>query len=953
MSDSGSRPLFLLDGNSLLFRAFFALPPDLATSSGLVTNALHGFVTMLVSILRDQQPGGLAVAWDRREPTFRDSILDDYKGGRPPTPELLSPQFPQARRLLDALGIVSVDALGFEADDVLATIATWARDASEDVVVVTGDRDSFQLVEDPYVKVLYTRKGLSDTVLYDESGIAERTGVKPADYPFLAALRGDPSDNLPGVPGVGEKTAAKLVNAYRDVETLYAHVDDQTPKLRENLLASTERVRQNLQVIPLVRDVPLDLSLDDLHLGRWNVEATREVFADLELRSAWRRLEPFLGSQDAAGAGPGISDTRTRALDAPDLSSIQPRIPSDSRELLELIGGLERAGTVAISALWEGDPGRSAIVGLCLARVGTPTPAPEGTTPQDAATPQDAVDEASDQTRLTAQGALPVPLWIEAEALSEPEVVSALAALLGPGGLQVVAHHAKELMRSLLPLGIDIVDLDLDTAVAGYLLDPGAGQYRLEDLVDRLLDISIDGDDPTVPTGQFDLGGDDPLDVGASPAADVARRVVALTLVAEPTRAALEQFGVTRLYQEVERPLVRVLARMEVAGIGVDVDELRRLVSALTSEAERLESEVHRLAGETFNVNSTPQLRTVLYERLGLTPGRKTKTGYSTDAATLERLRGQHPVVETLLKYREVEKLRSTYGESLLAEVGPDGRIHATFSQTVARTGRLSSDRPNLHNIPVRTEEGRQLRRAFVPAEGHSFLVADYDQIELRVIAHLSGDPGLMEAFEAGQDIHRATAARVFGVDPSEVTSAQRSRAKMVSYGLAYGMEAFGLAQRLGVDVPEAQGILDAFFAGFPAVREYMERSVATARRLGYSETLFGRRRPLPDLASTNHHLRQSAERQAMNAVIQGLAADLFKVALVRLDQSLTEGVLKSKVVLQVHDEVVLEVPRDEHDMAGSLIPSVLEQVGDSVQMTLPLQVSVSWGDSWAEAKGG
>jgi DNA polymerase-1 len=409
-----------------------------------------------------------------------------------------------------------------------------------------------------------------------------------------------------------------------------------------------------------------------------------------------------------------------------------------------------------------------------------------------------------------------------------------------------------------------------------------------------------------------------------------------------------------RLHDQIERPLSRVLARMEVTGIAVDADELRATAAELAAQCTSLEAEIHRHAGETFNVNSTPQLRAVLYDRLGLAPGRRTKTGFSTNAATLEKLRGIHPIVDTILRYREVEKLRSTYGESLLAEIGHDGRIHASFNQTVARTGRLSSDRPNLHNIPVRTEEGRRLRRAFVPSPGHLLLVADYDQIELRVIAHLSGDPGLVQAFDEHRDIHRATAAKVFGVAPEDVTFTQRSRAKMVSYGLAYGMESYGLAQRLGIETPEASEILNSYFAAFPLVRDLMDRSVADARARGYTVTLLGRRRPLPDLHSPNRGLRMAAERQAMNAGIQGLAADLFKVALVRLDGALEEGGFSSRLVLQVHDEVILEVPtgdQSEENSVEDMTRAVLAGVADEVGLSVPLEVSAAWGTSWAEAK--
>jgi DNA polymerase-1 len=413
---------------------------------------------------------------------------------------------------------------------------------------------------------------------------------------------------------------------------------------------------------------------------------------------------------------------------------------------------------------------------------------------------------------------------------------------------------------------------------------------------------------------------------------------------------ALTEEGEQGLYVDIEQPLERVLARMEVMGIPVDREVLRTIASGLADECQSLEGTIQDLAGTPFKVNSVPQLRTVLYETLGLTPVRKTKTGFSTDARTLELLRGQHPIIEALLRYREVEKLRSTYGESLAAEVAPDGRIHATFRQTVARTGRLSSDRPNLHNIPVRTEEGRRFRQAFVPSAGRRLLVADYDQVELRAIAHLSGDPGLTSAFEAGEDIHRTVASRVFGVERDEVTGAQRSTAKMVSYGLAYGMEAYGLSQRLSVPVEEAQAILQAFFAGFPSVREYMERTVSEARTAGYTLTAFGRRRPLPDLISTNYQVRQAAERQAMNAGIQGLAADLFKVALIRLDSGLEEGGFASDLVLQVHDEVLLDVEPDEADEVAALTKEALT---GAVDLAVPLKVAMAWGSSWAEAKEG
>jgi DNA polymerase-1 len=933
MGDRGA--LYLLDGNSLVFRAFFALPIDLATKAGQVTNAVHGFTSMLVMLLRDNDPSGMAVAFDRPEPTFRDDIVEEYKGNRPETPDLLVPQFALVRRVLGAMGVVMVEKAGFEADDILATLATRARDAGRDVVVVTGDRDTFQLVEDPHVKVMYTRRGISDTVVYDEAGIVERTGVSPSSYPVLAALRGDPSDNLPGVPGVGEKTAAKLVTAYGDLDGIFAHLEEQTPKLRQNLAEHEEQARRNARVIPLVRDVDLDIALDDLAVGKGDPAEVKEVFGELELKSLWQRLAPLMGG-DADEALP-------RAAGAPtpprfDLGSVAAEVPDGPAPAVAALRAMAAAkAPVALAPVWAADAGRSPLVGLALVTAPEADPGAE-----DAAAP------GAEAGAGAAAGELPRPVWLDAALLGDPALRTALGELVGPEGAPVVGHGVKELMRSLLPVGIDITGLELDTAVAAYLLDPSSGRYTLEDVVDVQLGMALDAGAEAEAAGQLALDGapDEELSTAAG------RRAVAVGLLLAPMRAALVRAGLVRLHDEVERPLVRVLARMEVAGIRVDGAELRRIADGLLAECARLEAEIHELAGETFNVNSTPQLRAVLYERLGLTPGRKTKTGFSTDAATLEKLRGQHPVVDTLLRYREVEKLRSTYGETLLAEVAADGRIHATFGQTVARTGRLSSDRPNLHNIPVRTEEGRRLRKAFIPADGCRLLVADYDQIELRVIAHLSHDPGLVAAFAGGEDIHRTTAARVFGVPPEVVSPAQRNRAKMVSYGLAYGMESYGLAQRLSIEPSEAQQILDAYFAAFPAVRAYMEQTVVEARSRGYTETLFGRRRPLPDLHSPNRNLRMAAERQAMNAGIQGLAADLFKVALVRLDVALEEHRLASRVVLQVHDEVLVEVPAGEAEAVGDLVPGVMSGVADAADFAVPLEVSASWGDSWADAKG-
>jgi DNA polymerase-1 len=917
--------VMLLDGNSLTYRAFFALPSDMATASGQVTNAVYGFTSMLVNLLKDWKPDRLAVAFDRPEPTFRHEVVADYKGNRTEAPDILRQQLGLVRQVVETMHVPVVEAPGYEADDVLATLATKAAAAGDDVIVVTGDRDTYQLVEDPHVKVLYNRRGVSDYVLYDEGGIKERTGVAPAQYPELAALRGDPSDNLPGVPGVGEKTAAKLISTYRTLDNLYAHLDELSPKLRQSLAASEATVRANASVTLLVRDLPLSLDPEEAAFGGWDEAELRRLFEFLEFRTLWDRLAEVTG--EGKGPAPGATAQPGKQLEV----AVEP-LERAEVALQELRAWAEAKASLAVAGSWEGAEGRSALVGLAFVELPVGSEAGAGV-PGDRA-PRDASGEHAAAAPVAAR-------WLGAEVLADTGVRAALSTLLGPAGARVCAHDAKALMRGLAALGVDFHNLELDTAIAAYLVDPAGDKYVLEDLAGRYAGLAL-YPPGTTPAGQLDLSG------APQPAHVAAERAAAVAELAGPLSQALASRGMSRLYDEVERPLVRVLAKMELVGVRVDTAELRRLAKLLADEAHQLERRVHELAGEPFQVNSVPQLREVLYTKLRLSPQKKTKTGYSTDSQTLEKLREEHPIVPAILRYREVEKLRSTYTDALLAEVGEDGRIHATFNQTVARTGRLSSEAPNLHNIPIRGEEGRQLRRAFIPADGMKLLVADYNQIELRVIAHLAEDPGLIEAFASGTDIHRATASRIFGVDPADVTIAMRSKAKMVSYGLAYGMEAYGLAQRLGIEVEEAAQILKAYFESFPNVKAYMERVVAEARDKGYTETLFGRRRMIPELSSQRYQVRMAGERQAMNAGIQGLAADIFKVALVRLDARLAEQGLESRLILQVHDEVLLEVPPRERDAAAEV---TLGAMRGAAELRVPLEVNLSWGDSWADAK--
>ena len=886
--------VLLLDGNSLTYRAFFALPTDMATASGQVTNAVFGFTSMLLNLARDQQPDGIVVAFDRPEPTFRHHMIPEYKAQREPTPDLLIQQFGLVRDVLDALRVPAVDVVGFEADDVLATIATQVADSGDQAIIVTGDRDIYQMVRDPSIKVLYNRRGVSDYALYDEAGIIERTGVTSTLYPQYAALRGDPSDNLPGVPGVGEKTAAKLINAYGGLDGIFDHADDQTPKLRQNLVEFEQRARRNFDAMVLRTDVPVEVDRKALKWGEVDVEKVQQLFDRLEFGSLYERLSEILGGllPTLASEGGVIEAELIHVTSASDFASHLDALLS-RKEPLSLGWSIEPDGSLAaLSVVMNAEVGEVIVA--------------------------------------------------EAPVFEDSDVLSSLQRVVDADGIGFDAHHTKELSRGLRRLGLHAEGLRADTAVIAYLIDPSGGRYVLDDLLRKYCRTELVRND-LVSAGQLDLGGgsEDLL-------LDVARDALAVHRLVPVLLQILEERSMFWLYDQVERPLISVLSRMEDVGVGVDVGELTRMRDHLVAEVGRLEVAIHRTAGREFNVNSTKQLREILFDELGLTPQKKTKTGYSTDAASLEKIRDQHEIVDLLLSYREVEKLRSTYGQGLLDVVESDGRIRATFNQTVARTGRLSSEDPNLHNIPVRTALGREFRKAFVPEDGYELLVADYNQIELRVIAHLANDPGLVSAFESGQDIHNATASSVFGIKPEDVNLEQRSKAKMVSYGLAYGMEAYGLGQRLGISTAEASEILEAYFLAFPSVKSFMDDMVEKTKETGYTETLFGRRRPISELNSPNFRVRQAAERQAMNAPIQGLAADIFKIALVGIDRALIEMGARSSLVLQVHDEVILEVHPEEKSEIQDLTVTTM---GEAAELRVPLEVNIALGPTWAEAK--
>ncbi len=863
------RPLLLLDGMSLAFRAFFALSPEIATSSGLVTNALHGFASMVHSLIRSQEPRSLAVAFDLPGGTFRDAMTEDYKGGRAQTPPELEPQFALIREFCEVLGIPVVGIPGFEADDVLATLATWGRDAHMPVVIVTGDRDSFQLVEDPYVRVLYNRRGVSDYSLYDEAGIFERCGIEPLRYPLLAALRGDASDNLPGVPGVGEKTAAKLFAQYRDLDDLYNNLDALTPKLRENLATYEDRARQNVALMQLVRTVPIDARLEDFVIGGWKAGDVAAFFDRYEMRAMRSRFEKLVRDGLFGEALTDPTPVQKSAIASAITPTLVTTVTGWQSELIVASAEGSRVGlfNAQRNEVWVGD-----------------------------------LDDA--------------------------------IAIISSNNL--AGHDLKPIYRRASERGVVLNAPVDDLAIMAYLVDVNAGRYDVADLSTRYLNENLTSSTPSL----FDSNADDDA---------VRARVVAVTRMLPLLRAEVAQWEMQFVYTAIELPLVAVLGKMEARGVSVDVELLRSINAEFTLEVAPLDQEIQTLAGHPFKVNSPSQLAVVLFDEMGLTHGKKTKTGFSTDAQTLESIVDEHRIVPLILRFREIEKLRSTYGQPLIDAVGADGRIHAQFQQTVARTGRLSSENPNLHNIPVRSTEGRRLRYAFVPQEGWLLAVADYNQIELRILAHLSHDEGLLAAFASDQDVHRSIASSVFGVAPSEVTHEQREQAKAVSYGLAYGMEAFGLSQRLGIPVSQARGIMDRYFAGFPSIKAYMEETIRSIATAGFSRTEFGRVRPFPDLLTAIGPARAGAERQAMNAGIQGLAADIFKAALVRLDERLTAEGLEARLILQVHDEVLVESPPHEREQVEV---AILETLANVAALSVPLEVSLHWGKNWADAKG-
>ena len=885
--------LLLLDGHSLAYRAFFALPSEnFSTSTGQHTNAVYGFTSMLINVLRDEQPTHVAVAFDVSRQTFRSEVYAEYKAGRSATPTEFQGQISLLHEVLDALRIRHVEVDGFEADDVIATLTTNALAEDMEVLICSGDRDALQLVTESST-LLYPVKGVSELARMTPDAVQAKYGVSPQRYSDLAALVGETSDNLPGVPGVGPKTAAKWISLYGDLTGLVAHVDEIKGKAGESLREHLEGVLRNRRLNQLIRDLELPVTIADLQRQNWDRELVHTVFDSLEFRVLRDRLFEYLEApQEEADHGFDLDGEVLESSAVPGW--LEKFAPPGARLGVHLVGRWGR-GTGDVTA-------------LALA------------TDRDAAAYLDVSD-------LDPAGDAAVAAW-----------------LADPSRLKVL-HDAKGPMLALAARGWNLEGLTMDTALAAYLVRPDQRSYDLADLVLRHLGRELRVEQE--PTGQGLL---DFTDDGDASAQDAMVRARAVLDLAGSLGEQLEATGGTALQQEVELPLERVLADMERTGISADVDVMTELESDFAAAVrEAQEDAFDALGGDQINLGSPKQLQVVLFETLGLPKTRRTKTGYTTDADALNDLftKTEHPFLEALLRHRDAARLRVTV-EGLLKSVADDGRIHTTYQQTIAATGRLSSTDPNLQNIPIRTDAGRRIREVFIVGAGfESLMSADYSQIEMRIMAHLSGDEGLIEAFRSGEDLHRFVGSRVFSVAPEHVTSAMRSKVKAMSYGLAYGLSAFGLSKQLTISTGEAQGLMDEYFARFGGVKDYLDSVVAEARGTGYTQTMLGRRRYLPDLTSDNRQRREMAERMALNAPIQGSAADIIKVAMLRVDGALRAAGARSRQLLQVHDELVLEIAPGERSDVEAL---VREQMGAAIELDVPLDVSVGVGRSWHDA---
>ncbi|MBT2504513.1 DNA polymerase I [Streptomyces sp. ISL-98] len=889
-----NRPrLLLMDGHSLAYRAFFALPAEnFTTASGQPTNAIYGFASMLANTLRDESPTHFAVAFDVSRKTWRSADFPEYKANRSKTPDEFKGQVELIGELLDTMNAERFAVDGFEADDIIATLATQAEAAGFDVLIVTGDRDSFQLVSD-HVTVLYPTKGVSELTRFTPAKVEEKYGLTPAQYPDFAALRGDPSDNLPGIPGVGEKTATKWINQFGSFAELVERADEVKGKVGQALRDHLESVKLNRHLTELVRDVELPKTVADLERAPYDRSALKGFLEVLEIRNPSLRERLLF-------VDPGAEEEEAPAPDAG----------------VQLDGTVLGAGEVA--AWLEQHGGQP----LGVATV---------------ATWALGVGNVSEVALAAADGKA---AWFDTTQLDESDE-QAFAAWLADPARPKIMHNAKDALRVFPEHGWHITGITMDTALAAYLVKPGRRSFALDALSVEYLHRELA---PAAADGQLAFGTDEQAEADALMAQ--ARAVLDL---GEAFGEKLKEVGATELLHDVELPTSLLLAQMERHGISADRAHLEAMEQQFAAAVQQAVKEAHASVGHEFNLGSPKQLQEVFFAELNLPKTKKTKTGYTTDADALAWLAAQteHELPVIMLRHREQARLRSTV-EGLIKTIAADGRIHTTFSQTVAATGRLSSTDPNLQNVPVRTDEGRAIRRGFVVGEGfESLMTADYSQIELRVMAHLSEDEGLIEAFTSGEDLHTTVASQVFGVERSAVDAEMRRKIKAMSYGLAYGLSAFGLSQQLNIDAGEARALMDTYFERFGGVRDYLRRVVDEARATGYTATMLGRRRYLPDLNSDNRQRREAAERMALNAPIQGTAADIVKVAMLNVGRALTEAGLNTRMLLQVHDEIVLELAPGERERVEEI---VRREMAGAVSLRAPLDVSVGVGADWESA---
>jgi DNA polymerase-1 len=892
--------LWLVDGSHAIFRAYHALP-HLSTRQGVPTNAVYGFTTMLLRAIREGNPTHLAVAFDEEAKAKRAEMFAEYKATRGPPPEDLTPQFPLVRQVLEALRVPAIGFSGYEADDVIATLARKARAQGWEVVIVSGDKDLMQLVVDGIrcYDSMYEK-------WYGAAEVEEKWGVPPSSLPDLLALTGDKIDNVPGVPGVGEKTAASLLKDYGSLEGVLQHAAEvKKPKLRENLLASIDRVRTGRKLIALYEDLPLPVQLEDLERKPIDEPRARKLFTELEFVRLIKDLPK------PAPAAPGGKRSLATTLE----------------QVQNLVDRARAAGRFAILTLTsEDEPLRDELLGIAISLPDESVYVPLGHRPQGGAS-----------------GALFAP----AE-MSAPRAIALLKPLLEDPTLVKDGHDLKREVIAWRRAGVELKGLGIDSRLASYLLDPTGRDHSLAQTARERISCELPAlKELCERTGKGKKATplpEVPVDeVGAAAAALVegARRLA--DALGEDLKADAELWP---LYAELELPLLRVLADLELAGINLDVARLRQLSQEVQQQTDALLKEIFQLAGGEFMPGSTQQLADVLFKKLGLPVLRRGKTGPSTDQEVLEELALQHPLPAKILEHRQLTKLQNTYLDALPAALGRDGRLHTTFDQAVAATGRLSSVNPNLQNIPIRTALGAKIREAFIPQPGWKLISADYSQIELRVLAHITGDPVLRASFESGEDLHARTAGETFGVPPGEVTRQQRDIAKMINYGIAYGLSAFGLAHRLGLEKQEAGVIIEKYFSRYRFVKQWLDDTIAEARRTGMVKTLFGRRRYLPDINSKNATARNAAERTAVNTPIQGTAADLVKRAMLRVDAALKDR-YRARMLLQVHDELVLEAPQAEVAEVG---PLVMAQMRGAADLAVPLEVELGEGNTWAEA---